>query len=85
MLQSTSSMEFAGARDLPAAGWIQQQSTEGMLPALEGTCVVVIGADPTTAPGQRVKRFWFDYFDAAGASLADANYRLRAPVDEISC
>jgi len=70
---------------MPPGGWVDQQASGGMLPSLEGTCVVVIGADPTNANGQRVRQFWSSYFDAAGAELDAGNYRLRAPVDEIAC
>ena len=85
MLQSTPSFEFEGGRRMPADGWVSEQSSAGLLPTLDGACVVVVGADPTTAAGQRVRSFWSDYFEAAGARLEDGNYRLRAPVGEIGC
>ena len=85
MLQSTDTWEFEGARRMPPGGWVDQQATGGMLPSLEGTCVVVIGADPTNAYGQRVRQFWNGYFEATGAELDPANYRLRPPVDEVGC
>ena len=85
MYQSTPAWEFEGARRMPPTGWVGLQSTEGMLPDLAGACVVIIGADPTTPAGQRVRRFWTEYFSATGANLPEGNYRLRAPVNEISC
>lgn len=85
MLQSTPAWEFEGARRMPPGAWIEQQAGEGTLPSLDGTCVVVIGADPTTAHGQRVRQFWNRYFEATGADLSAANYRLRAPVEELTC
>ncbi len=85
MLQSTDAWEFGGSRRMPQGGWVQSQASSGMLPSLEGTCVVVVGADPTTPEGQRVRVFWSDYFQAAGASLTPENYRLRAPVGELTC
>jgi hypothetical protein len=85
MLQSTSAFEFEGGRRMPAAGWVAGQARQGLLPSLEGACVVVVGADPTTPHGQRVRAFWGEYFDAAGASLDPGNYRVRAPTDPVRC
>lgn len=50
----------------------------GVLPRLEGACVAVIGADATTPNGIAVREFWQQYFEAAGASLDEDNYRLIA-------
>lgn len=85
MLQSTSRFEFENARRMPDDDWITEQERQSLLPSLEGTCVVVIGADHTTPVGQRVHRFWTEYFGAAGASLEAGNYRLRAPTDVVEC
>lgn len=85
MYQSTPAWEFEGARRMPGEGWVQAQSSGGLLPALEDACVVVIGADPTTPEGQRVRAFWSAYFEAAGGELEPGNYRLRPPVNEIGC
>ncbi len=85
MLQSTPTWEFEGARRMPPGGWVDEQSSSGLLPSLDGTCIVVIGADPTTPNGQRVRTFWNQYFSAAGAELDNGNYRLRAPVEEVGC
>ena len=85
MLQSTRAFEFEGARRMPPEGWAASQAAAGLVPSLDGACVVVVGADPTTAPGQRVRAFWTDWFDAAGAELAAANYRARPPVDVLDC
>ncbi|HEX6587587.1 MAG TPA: hypothetical protein VF039_01080 [Longimicrobiales bacterium] len=85
MLQSTPQYEFEGARRMPGEGWASAQAQQGLLPELGGACVVVIGADPTTPSGQRVRAFWQDYFSAAGATFDPANYRVRAPVDVVGC
>ncbi len=85
MLQSTSRFEFAGARRMPPDGWIADQSRQNLLPSLEGTCIIVIGADHTTPAGQRVRGFWADYFASAGGKLAAENYRLRPPTDVVDC
>ena len=85
MLQSTSAFEFEGGRRMPAEGWVSAQARQGLLPSLDGACVVVVGADPTTPHGQRVRAFWGEYFDAAGARLDPGNYRVRAPTDPVRC
>lgn len=85
MLQSTPSFEFEGSRRMPPRRWVAQQERADLLPSLEGTCVLVIGADHTTAEGQRVRDFWEEYFEAAGATLEDRNFWLRAPPDVVEC
>jgi len=85
MLQSTPAFEFEGARRMPPDTWVESQETQDRLPSLDGACVVVIGADPTTAHGQRVRRFWSEYFAATGAALDAGNYRLRPPTDVVAC
>ena len=85
MLQSTPAYEFERALRMPPEGWADTQASAGLLPSLEDACVVVIGADPTTPTGQRVRAFWKDYFDAVGADLAQSNYRIRPPVELAGC
>ncbi|HUF12619.1 MAG TPA: hypothetical protein VMN78_05950 [Longimicrobiales bacterium] len=86
MLQSTpSGFEFGGARRMPTDGWVASQQSASRIPPLDGTCVVVIGGDPTTPAGQQVRAFWIDWFEAAGAALEPANYRARPPVEVIGC
>ncbi|HUG39424.1 MAG TPA: hypothetical protein VMM12_03010 [Longimicrobiales bacterium] len=85
MLQSTRAFEFEGARRMPPEGWVAAQDQGRLLPSLRGACVVVVGADHTTPHGQRVRRFWGDYFQATGARLAAGNYRLRPPTDRVEC
>lgn len=85
MFQSTPRFEFQGARRMPPARWIAQQERANLLPSLEGTCVLVIGADHTTAEGRRVRTFWEEFFETTGATLDAGNYRLRAPQDVVEC
>jgi hypothetical protein len=77
MLQSNRSIDFEGLRMMPAADWIDDAQSKGLLPDLAGLCVVVVGARVDTESSQRVKRFWSDYFTATGAQLMDHNYMLR--------
>jgi len=83
MYQSTSDWEFERARRMPGQDWVEQQAQSGLVPALDDACVVVIGADPTTTEGQRVRRFWDEYLGAAGAELEA--YRVRAPTSVLEC
>ena len=78
MLQSANGVDMERAGGVPSAAWITQQQGAGLLPRLRGACVAVIGADATSPAGVRVRRFWQAYFSAAGARLADDDYRLIA-------
>jgi len=77
MLQSDGTFEMEGLRRMPSEGWVQRRAREGRLPDLEDVCVHVVGARTDTRTGQRVKRFWTEYFEATGAKLLDRNYTFR--------
>lgn len=77
MLQSTPAIEMEGLRRMPGEHWVKEKYAKGMLPELDGLCVVVVGARVDTDAGQRVKRFWSEYFEVTGATLLDRNYTLR--------
>lgn len=71
---------------IPGDAWIQARRREGRLPDLRNVCVFVIGGDPTSRTGARVRRFWEHYFVAAGATFPPENYRnMVADADEIGC
>ena len=76
MLQSAHGVEMDRAGGVPPAEWLEAQARAGVLPRLGGVCVVVIGADATSAHGIQVRDFWRAYMTAAGASLREENYRL---------
>jgi len=78
MLQSAHGVEMGRDGGVPPPGWLAQQRQAGLLPGLAGVCVVVVGADATTPNGVAVRNFWLDYFENAGATLAERNYRLIA-------
>jgi hypothetical protein len=44
-------------------------------PSLNGLCVSVVGADPSTPHGQKVLSFWTAYFACAGARFSADRYR----------
>ena len=77
MLQSNRVIEMEGLRQMPPDNWIENAKANGQLPDLSGLCVVVAGARVDTPAAQRVKAFWDEYFEAAGATLYDRNYALR--------
>jgi hypothetical protein len=77
MLQATEDMNMEGMANAPGADWVATRKAEGRLPDLSGACIVVAGARTDTAEGQRVKKFWQEYFTAAGATLLDRNYGYR--------
>ena len=59
---------------------------DGRLPDLRKVCVFIIGGDPTTRTGARVRHFWEHWFQAAGAIFPRENYRnMVANADEIGC
>lgn len=77
MLQANDEINMEGMIKPPPADWAAKMKTDGRLPDLSGACVVVVGARTDTAEGQRVKKFWQDYFQATGAVLLDRNYSYR--------
>ena len=77
MLQSTPAIEMEGLRRMPDEHWVKEKYAKGMLPDLDGLCVVVVGARVDTDASQRVKRFWKEYFEVTGATLLDRNFTLR--------
>ena len=77
MLQSNRTINMEGLARMPPRNWVQRESADGTLPDLSGLCVVVVGARVDTDAGQRVKRFWDEYFEETGATLLDRNYTLR--------
>jgi hypothetical protein len=86
MLQSTSEVNMEQPGGIPAAAWVDGRKAEGRLPDLRNVCVFVVGADPTTRAGARVRAFWEHYFDAAGATFKTENYRsMVADAREIGC
>lgn len=85
MLQSTREVNLESGA-VPSDAWIASRRREGRLPDLRNVCVFVIGGDPTTRLGARVRHFWEHYFTAAGATFPPDNYRnMVADPSEIRC
>lgn len=76
MLQWTPDLKLE--RDLPPRDWVVDHQRRGLIPDLKDVCVVAIGPDVTTDHGVAVRRFWEEYFAAAGATLRPENYRNSA-------
>ena len=76
MLQWTPDLKLE--HDLPPKGWVADHQRRGLIPDLKNVCVVAVGPDITTDHGVGVRRFWEEYFTAAGAELRAENYRNSA-------
>ena len=86
MLQSTKEVDMEQAGGVPDDSWIDSRNADGRLPALDGVCVFVVGADPTSSKGVKVRRFWQHYFNTTHADFAPDNYRnMVADAAEIRC
>jgi hypothetical protein len=77
MLQANREMNMEGLVRMPPRGWVGTQASRGLLPDLEGLCVVVVGARNDTRTAQIVRDFWEEYFEETGAILHDRNYGYR--------
>jgi len=86
MLQSTSDVDFERPGGIPTAQWTDGLKAEGRLPDLRNVCVYVIGPDPSTRTGAKVRDFWRHWFEATGATFRPENYRnMVADPAEIGC
>ncbi len=57
---------------MESSGWrAAPEAPEG---ALDGVCVWVLGADASTAMGEKVRDYWLGYFQAAGAEASVDRY-----------
>jgi hypothetical protein len=79
MLQSTKGVEMEHAAIMPRKDWLNKQKHMGALPHLDGTCVVVVGADASDGAGIKVRNFWEEYFKASGATLKTQDYLFLPP------
>src|SRR3954462_8837055 len=75
MMNETPDVKMTSRQDIPADAWIRHLKTEQRIPQLRGVCVVVAGADVSSARGAAIRDFWNKYFAATGAHLEPANYR----------
>jgi hypothetical protein len=86
MLQSTNEVNMERAGGVPSDSWIESRKADGRLPDLANVCVFVVGADPSSRQGAKVRGFWQKYFVAAGAQFPSGSYRnMVGDVGEIHC
>jgi len=86
MMNETPDVTMTARQDIPGDGWIRHLAAQRRIPELRGVCVVVAGADVSTARGAAIRDFWTKYFEAAGTSVSPDNYRnMISDPSEISC
>jgi hypothetical protein len=86
MLQATAEVNMERANGIPPDTWTDDLKAQGRLPDLKNVCVYVVGADPTSQRGARVRSFWKHYFESTGATFPLGNYRnMVADPAQIRC
>jgi hypothetical protein len=86
MLNATRELNMERQGGVPDAQWVAERKAQGRLPDLRGVCVVVSGADVSSARGAQVRDFWRAYFAASEAKSPDVNYRnMISSAAEIGC
>ena len=73
-------------QDVPGDSWIRHLAAAKRIPQLRGVCVVVAGADVSSARGATIRDFWSKYFEAAGTHVDPDNYRnMISDPSEVAC
>jgi hypothetical protein len=86
MMNETPDVRMTSPQDIPGNAWIRHLKAEKRIPQLNGVCVVIAGADVTTARGAAIRDFWDRYFEAAGTSVSPDNYRnMISDPGEVAC
>jgi hypothetical protein len=86
MMNETPDVRMTSRADIPGNAWIRHLKAEKRIPQLGGVCVVVAGADVSTARGAAIRDFWDKYFEAAGTSVSPDNYRnMISDPSEVAC
>ena len=86
MINETPEVRMTSRQDIPSAGWIRHLAGARRIPQLRGVCVVVAGADVSSARGAAIRDFWSKYFEAAGTVVSSDNYRnMISDPSEVSC
>jgi hypothetical protein len=79
-------VRMTSRQEIPSDGWIRHRAGEKRIPQLRGVCVVVAGADVSSARGAAIREFWNKYFEAAGTQVSPDNYRnMISDPSEVSC
>ena len=86
MINETPEVRMTSEKGIPGASWVRNRAAAKRIPQLRGVCVVVAGADVSSARGAAIREFWSKYFEAAGTHIAAENYRnMIADPGEIAC
>ena len=85
MINETPSVNMI-SKGIPGDSWIRHLASEKRIPQLRGVCVVVAGADVSSARGAAIREFWDKYFEAAGTHVSPDKYRnMISDPAEIAC
>ena len=86
MMNETPDVRMTVRQDIPGDGWIRHLAAAKRIPQLRGVCVVVAGADVSSARGAAIRDFWDKYFAAAGTTVSSDNYRnMISDPSEVNC
>ena len=86
MMNETPDVTMTDPRQIPGDSWIRHLAAGKRIPQLRGVCVVVAGADVSTARGAAIRDFWNKYFEAAGTHVSPDNYRnMISDPSEVGC
>jgi hypothetical protein len=86
MINETPAVRMTSRQDIPDDDWIRRRAAAKRLPQLRGVCVVVAGADVSSARGAAIRAFWDKYFEAAGTHVSQDNYRnMISDPSEVNC
>ncbi len=86
MINETPDVRMTSREGIPGNSWIRHLATAKRVPQLRGVCVVVVGADVSSARGAAIRDFWDKYFRAAGTSVSPDNYRnMISDPSEVAC
>jgi hypothetical protein len=86
MMNETPDVMMTQRQDIPGRTWIRERAAEQRIPQLGGVCVVVAGADVSSARGAAIREFWNRYFEATGTHVSPDNYRnMISDPSEIAC
>ncbi|HEV7387718.1 MAG TPA: hypothetical protein VGN73_03815 [Gemmatimonadaceae bacterium] len=86
MINETPDVTMTTRSSIPTDAWIRHLSAGRRIPQLRDVCVVVAGADVSSARGAAIRDFWEKYFEAAGTHLNPENYRnMIANASEVGC
>ena len=86
MMNETPDVTMTDPQGIPGDSWIRHLAAGKRIPQLRGVCVVVAGADVSTARGAAIRDFWNKYFEAAGTRVSPDNYRnMISDPSEVGC